>query len=111
MKIAIFSNGRVKDYAYIKSLIGDVDYIICADGGVRHCSEMGLVPNFIIGDMDSAPAELIAGYKKAGIDIEIVPTEKDDTDTQLAVDKAIEMWPEEIILVGALGDRWDHSYA
>ncbi|NMA95628.1 MAG: thiamine diphosphokinase [Clostridiales bacterium] len=111
MKIVIFSNGRVKDYAYIRNLIGNFDYIICADGGVRHCNEMGLIPNFIIGDMDSAPREILDGYKEAGARIKIVPTEKDDTDTQLAVDKAIEMQPKEIILVGALGDRWDHSYA
>lgn len=111
MKIIIFSNGDVQNYTCLKSLIGDYDYIICADGGIRHSNAMNIIPDLVVGDLDSAPAFLLDQYEEKGVKIERFPAEKDDTDTQIAVDRAIELGGKEIILIGALGDRWDHSYA
>lgn len=111
MKIVIFSNGQLEDHGYVKGLIGGYDYIICADGGIRHCDAMDISPNAIVGDLDSISTTLLDEYRDRGVEIDRYPTEKDDTDTQIAVDMAIEMGATKIYLLGALGDRWDHSYA
>ena len=54
MRAVIIGNGDIKDYQYIKSKINDNDFIICADGGYNHAEKMGIVPDVLIGDFDSA---------------------------------------------------------
>ncbi len=83
------------------------DIIICADGGLRHALAEGFKPHILIGDMDSVNETDIAVLKN---DTEILrfKKEKDETDGLLALEKALEMEPEEIIFLGALGGRLDH---
>ena len=84
--------------------IGDRDYLLAADGGVRHLSRLGLVPSGIIGDFDSL------GYVPAGA--EVFPVEKDDTDAMLAARKGLELGYREFIIYGGLdGPRLDHTVA
>lgn len=80
------------------------DYLIAADGGLRHLQKLTLTPDAIIGDFDSL------GYTP---DNSLVfPVEKDDTDAMLAVRKALSLGYKEIILYGALdGPRLDHTIA
>ena len=99
------------DYSKIYKWMKDHDYIICADGGVKHSNAMNIIPNLIVGDLDSATPTLLEKYNELGVTVERFPTEKDVTDTQIAVDLAMSMGADEILLIGALGDRWDHSYA
>lgn len=111
MKVLIFTNGNIENYSHMKRELEEYDYIICADGGIRHSSAMGMVPDLIVGDLDSASSSMLEKYKDMGVPAQRFPTEKDATDTQIAVDSAMEMGADEIVLVGALGGRWDHSYA
>lgn len=80
------------------------DYLIAADGGLRHLQALGLTPNAILGDFDSL------GYTP---DNSLVfPAEKDDTDAMLAVRKALALGYKEIIIYGGLdGPRLDHTIA
>ena len=48
------------------------DYILAADGGLKHTRKLGIEPNEIIGDFDSL------GFTPPGA--EVFPVEKDDTD-------------------------------
>lgn len=111
MKTCIISNGEFNDCDYIKKLINDCDYVICADGGTNIAYKLGIVPNLIVGDLDSANKEIIDHYKKTGVRIEKYPTEKDETDTQLATLKAVELGSDEIVYIAAIGSRFDHSIA
>lgn len=80
---------------------------ICADSGYRHTLRLGIVPDIIIGDFDSYSGEL----PEAAEIIRTVP-EKDDTDTLMALKKAIELGYKDIYLFGALGGkRIEHSIA
>ncbi len=80
------------------------DYLIAADGGLRHLQALGLSPDAIIGDFDSL------GY--APENAAVFPVEKDDTDAMLAVKKALDLGFSEILLYGALdGPRLDHTIA
>jgi thiamine pyrophosphokinase len=107
----ILSAGQIADYGRVRAHIGAPDLVICADGGVRHARELGLVPTLIIGDFDSAGSELIAAEATRGVPVERVPVEKDETDTHLALAAALSRGARQILLVGATGDRLDHTFA
>ncbi|MCL4418074.1 MAG: thiamine diphosphokinase, partial [Actinobacteria bacterium] len=87
--------------------------IIAADGGAKNCCNMKFMPDIVIGDMDSITIKVIesdASVKKPIKFINSVP-EKDESDTQLAVDYAIGLGAKKILIVGAVGDRVDHTLA
>ena len=84
MRAVIIGNGDIKDYQYIKSKINDNDFIICADGGYNHAEKMGIVPDVLIGDFDSAK-----NFEKVKDRIEY-PKRKDFTDGELAVAYAVD---------------------
>lgn len=109
MNIAIVSNGTITNYPYIKEKIKEYDYIICADGGINHVYNMGLKPDLIVGDLDSAASEIINYFKKLNISIEKFPDDKDFTDTHLAIEMAFEKKPKSIALFGVTGNRLDHT--
>lgn len=111
MKVLIIANGEIKDIQKVKAMLPQVDYVICADGGVRHARELGVVPDLMVGDFDSLPDEVLQEYSMAGIPIKRYPMDKDKTDMQIAVDTAIEIGASQVFLVGTFGSRWDHSYA
>ena len=93
MRAVIIGNGDIKDYQYIKSKSIDNDFIICADGGYNHAEKMGIVPDVLIGDFDSANEIL----KKLRDRIEY-PKRKDFTDGELAVAYAVDNGYEDIVL-------------
>jgi len=80
------------------------DYVIAADGGLRHVQALGIVPDEILGDFDSL------GFTPAGASV--FPVEKDDTDTMLAVRRGLELGYREFVLYASLdGPRLDHTLA
>ena len=76
------------------------DYILAADGGLRHTRKLGIEPDEIIGDFDSL------GFTPPGA--EVFPVEKDDTDTMAAIRHAVTVGCGEIWLYCAMGGRLDH---
>lgn len=87
----------------IEPLTGS-EYIIAADGGLRHTQALGVYPHHILGDFDSL------GYAPAGANV--FPVEKDDTDAMLAVKRGLKMGCREFLLYGCLdGPRLDHTLA
>ncbi len=110
MKCIIFSNGDYgTDLSIYRSIIANSDLIICADGGANYAWEMGITPYCIIGDMDSIDAAVKDFYEKESIPIRKYSRKKDFTDTQLALAIAEEAKANEIVFVGSLGKRLDHT--
>ncbi len=111
MRAVVVSNGDINDYEYIKSFIKSNDYVICADGAIRHCIKMEIVPNLWIGDFDSCHFDAyIAKYPfLSNVETLKLNTEKDVTDTHAACDCAINKKCDEILILGALGTRFDHT--
>ena len=100
----IYTGGTVFDeYVIEKPEKGDL--IIAADAGYLVAKRMGITPNVLLGDFDTLGAENIP----EGIECLRVPAEKNDTDTQLAVSTAIERGATEIVIVGGLSGRLDHT--
>ncbi len=111
MKTIIILNGEILDYDIIKTYICEEDYIIVCDGGLKHCEGLGIVPNLILGDFDSVPHSLLEKFKSSS-EIEQYPKDKDFTDGELGVLKAIEIENEVIILGGfSYKGRIDHVFS
>jgi thiamine pyrophosphokinase len=85
--------------------------IIAADGGVRHLETLGRSPDLIIGDLDSADSELIATLNRSGARVISFPSDKDETDLELALFYAQRNFDSPILVFGATGGRIDHYLA
>ena len=86
------------------------DYIIAADRGLLFAWEHRISPDYIVGDFDSVPAEVIREYRAHNrIPIREYNPVKDATDTQIALEKAISHGSSQIWLLGATGTRLDHT--
>lgn len=107
-KVLILVNGEYGDYHFCKSLEA-YDMIICADNGMHHARHLKLVPDLIVGDFDSSTGEDLAFFRAMGVKVETFNPHKDATDTELAVDRAIEAGATEIMIWGGVGTRLDHS--
>ena len=107
----VFVNGLISDYAELKKLLQPGDLLIGADGGARHAQAIGYLPHIVVGDMDSLTAEDIAQFEARGVVLERHKPEKDQTDLELAIVRAIAEGATEIMLVGALGNRLDQTIA
>ena len=103
-KAFIYTGGTVFDeYVIEKPEKGDL--VIAADAGYLTAKRMGITPNILLGDFDTLGEENIP----EGIECLRVPREKNDTDTQLAVQTAIEKGAKEIVIVGGMSGRIDHT--
>ena len=98
----IFAGGDPVSSETIDRDLLEKAYIICADKGFALAQEVGAEPDVILGDFDSLE------YTPKSDKVISFPTEKDDTDLMLAVDKALEMGAEQIVIYGACGGRLDH---
>ena len=90
--------------------VADVDRIIAADGALDHARAAGLIPEVLVGDLDSVSAEGLA-WANANITVERHPADKAATDTELALQCAAAMRPHRIVLLAGQGDRIDHAIA
>jgi thiamine pyrophosphokinase len=106
-RIIIFANGDLPNLDKARALLRDDDFIIAADGGTRHVLTLGLVPNAIVGDMDSLPANF--EISKFNNDVILYPKDKNETDLELAIQHALTLNPEQVIIVAALGGRLDQT--
>lgn len=111
-RILIITGGEV-NLAFTKELVTreTFDLIIAADKGLIAADRLELILDYIVGDFDSVPEELLAKYKQKSTPIQTFPTEKDKTDTQIALELALMHNPGEITILGALGSRMDHAVA
>lgn len=83
----------------------------CADAGADLCCAAEVVPDALIGDMDSLSKDTRLWLQDAGVPEMVYPSEKDFSDTQLAVEALFAQGVDEIIVIGALGGRMDHELA
>lgn len=113
MRVMIFANGnlRLPQTSNQTSLLCPGDIVIAADGGARHCIALGIAPRFVIGDLDSLGEHELSRLRLLGSEIIQHPRRKDYTDLELALRHAQEMGADEIVILGALGERWDQTIA
>ncbi len=93
------------EYSEIPHELRRAGYVIACDRGWQYAQKLGLRPDLVIGDFDSAPSP------DDGVPTVRVPTRKDDTDTMLAARRALELGYREIAVCCAFGGRLDHTLA
>ena len=103
MRAVIIAGGQIKDYTFIKSQLQPNDTIICADSGYIHAKEMGLSISVAVGDFDSL------GFIPKDTPVVAHPSDKNLTDTEIAIDYAREKGFTDFLLLAATGTRYDHS--
>ena len=95
--------------AWLARLAKDADVVIAADGGAAKLAKAGRRPDLVIGDMDGITADGQRELERAGAKLERYPTDKDQTDGELALDAAVKRGADEVVVVGAFGGaRLDH---
>lgn len=109
MKALILAGSEVTTTPALKTLCGGADLVIAADSGVRHATPLGVTPDLIVGDFDSATAEDLARYPQ--VPKQTHPPRKDWLDLELALTEALARSASELLLVGVLGGRLDQTLA
>ena len=111
MKRCLIITGGPIDLGFARSYLSGegFDRVIAVDRGLNAAWALGIVPDVIVGDFDSAdPAALADFRRREHIVWEVHQPEKDDTDTELAIKRALAMGASHIVLLGATGGRLDH---
>jgi thiamine pyrophosphokinase len=107
MIVAICSGGPIREAAFhLKA-----DRWIGVDRGAYHLIEHGIIPDAIVGDFDSVTEEEYARISETVVHVEKFQAEKDETDTDLALERALEFQPHTVLLTGVTGGRLDHHEA
>jgi len=107
LRAIIFANGATTQPPELQP----DDLIIAADGGARHCLALGLTPHLVVGDFDSLPADQLGQLREMGVEMVQYPVRKDYTDLEIALQHAHERGAHEILVMAALGGRWDQTLA
>lgn len=111
--VVIVAGGNV-DIEYTRGFIKEQDesslLIIACDKGYEACEAMGIKPDIVVGDFDSASSGIVERAKACGAQVIKLNPVKDDTDTEAALDIAISKTDsrDEIYLFGCTGSRIDH---
>lgn len=106
-RVVIVCGARIKDYEFVSSYFMEGDFFIYCDSGLVHedrfLSKVDTKADLIVGDFDSS--------KKPERATEIIelPVMKDDTDSVYAIKEAVARGYNDILIVGGIGDRFDHS--
>lgn len=109
MRMAIVLGGHRPTISVMQRELSGCDWVICADRGADWAMDAGVVPNLMMGDMDSVHPMTLERLQRLQVPQLRSPVHKDETDGQLAVDEAIAHGSDEVVLLGAFGGRYDHT--
>jgi len=104
----IFVNGIIENIELLFSCFLPQDFMVAADGGLRNMQSLGLLPNLLVGDLDSVDTDQLNDLIHKGVEIVRYPPEKDESDLELALKICLERGYKEIFIVAGLGGRIDH---
>ena len=111
MKRCLIITGGSIDLEFARSYLAKEKFerIIAVDRGLAAAGALGLMPDAEVGDFDSVDPAVLADFRRQEhIVWEVHQPEKDDTDTELAIKRALAMGASHIVLLGATGGRLDH---
>ena len=101
------------DDEYVRTLIESVPekdrFIIACDKGYYYINMAGYSPDLVVGDFDSADSDLYEQLMRDGKEVIKLNPIKDDTDIEAALQYAFECTKGDIIIIGAIGGRLDHT--
>jgi thiamine pyrophosphokinase len=111
LRAAIFLNGAPDPPDLLRRVAGRADLVVAADGGARYALDAGVVPDLVVGDMDSLGETGTREVEERGALLERHPSRKDKMDGHLAVLAVREMGATEVDLLCAAGGRFSALFA
>jgi thiamine pyrophosphokinase len=94
------------------ALLDGADLVVAADAGARTLEHLGSRLDVLVGDLDSIDPESVGRIRADGARVEQHPTDKDASDTELAIEEAAASGADRIEILAALGgSRLDHELA
>jgi thiamine pyrophosphokinase len=109
LRVLVIAASPSESIERLSELAAQADIVIAADGGAEVAIAHGVRPQVVMGDMDSLPHATLDTLKRQGVEIRQFPARKDETDLELALLEAVERGASDIVIVGALGGRLDHT--
>jgi thiamine pyrophosphokinase len=107
----VVAGGRARPRVSRDRLPASPRWVIAADSGVGHALALGLRVDLVVGDLDSATPEDLATAEASGATVERHPVHKDQTDLELALDRAVQVGADLVIVVASTEGRLDHTLA
>lgn len=104
--VAIVANGVIHDCMLLAPIVKKQEKLVAVDGGLVYCSRMNLIPDIIVGDMDSVPPALLEKYPE--VPKKKYLCDKDYTDLELAIEDIYHPKIKRMVLFGAVEGRVDH---
>lgn len=111
MRAAIFLNGAPDAPDLLRRVAGWAELVVAADGGARYALSAGVVPDLVVGDLDSLEEEVTREVEERGVLVERHPARKDKMDGHLAVITAAKRGATNVDLLCAAGGRFSALYA
>lgn len=111
MNICIMAGGPSQLWPNLDEYQARADIWVGVDRGVLALLNHDIVPNYAVGDFDSVTKEELSFIQKNLSDISFFPSEKDETDLEIALHWAVGKKPNNIYIFGATGGRIDHFLA
>ena len=103
-RVVIFGSAPSPDWSFLRRYLRSDDAVICADGGRNTAEQLGLSPDWYVGDDDS-------GGHAGNCPADLLPSEKDVTDLDMAVSRALREGCQTLLLCGCTGGRQDHHFS
>lgn len=104
--VLLLLNGELRDAAAVKRLARRAQAVVCADGGARHARALGLVPDVVVGDMDSLPRPVPRAWRRTAF---LCDFDQDRSDLDKALDFVEAAGAGSAWIAGALGGGLDHE--
>jgi thiamine pyrophosphokinase len=111
VRAAIFLNGSPNSPGLIRHVAGRANLVVAADGGARYALEAGVVPDLVVGDLDSLGGDLAREVERRGASLERHPVRKDKMDGHLAVLAVRERGATAADVLCAVGGRLGSLFA
>lgn len=111
MRVVVFANGTFAEPDRARNLLRPDDVTVAVNGGSRHAWEVGVEPHLVIGDLDSLAADEQQRLRSSGAKISSFSARKDKTDLELALLHAVEEEADSVLILAALGGRFDQTLA
>ncbi|MBN1859198.1 thiamine diphosphokinase [Candidatus Bipolaricaulota bacterium] len=109
--VVVLANGLWENPARIRAIACAADEVIAADGAWAAAKRLGIDVDLVVGDLDSLGPEAARDLTASGVPVKAFSVDKDRTDTEIAVDLALEREARRISICGAGGGRIDHALA
>ena len=107
-RTVIVAGGPITE-SFLSEQLKNGDRVIAVDRGAEPLLHVGVTPCLVVGDMDSVSSETISALGAMGSVIQRYPRDKERTDLDLALALALAGGPDDIVILGALGQRLDHT--